>query len=220
VPVTTFVRLRPGTEHRARNILSNQAQLGPFPLERLKRVDKPTTLVTEAVQRIDMRNTAYGLAARGEYGSVVQKGVQKSLPGKYPLSAAQKDILDHIALSQSNLLAAEIAPIPQSPGILTRHIKATGYFLKADVVGTCRVPASAYYSHDKQGNPIERRYENAVVIVMRKEWNAVRESVMRSRLAQRVAIRAAYLLKLGRAHPNDQWWFDMEYIDGVIKSVE
>ena len=44
-----------------------------------------------------MRNTAYGLAARGEYGPVVQKGVQKSLPGKYPLSAAQKDVIDHIA---------------------------------------------------------------------------------------------------------------------------
>jgi epoxyqueuosine reductase len=163
-------------EHRAGDILINQAQLGPLPLERLRRVDKPTTLVTEAVQRIDMRDTAYGLAARGEYGPVVQKGVQKSLPGKYPLSAAQKDILDHIAVFQSNPVAAEIAPIPQEPQILTRHIKASGYFLKADVVGTCRVPPSAYYSHDKQGNPIDVKYENAVVMAMRKEANAVRVS--------------------------------------------
>jgi ferredoxin len=159
-----------------RNILRDQTQLGPFPLERLKRVDKPTTLITDAVQRIDARDTAYGLAARGEYGPAVQQGVQNNLPAKYPLSAAQKDVIDHLALIQSNPPAAEVAPIPQDSQILTRHIKAIGYFLKADIVGACRVPSSAYYSHDKQGNPIDIHYENAVIIVMRKEAKAVRAS--------------------------------------------
>jgi reductive dehalogenase len=73
-------------------------------------------------------------------------------------------------------VAADIAPIPQEPEVLTRHIKSVGYFLKADVMGTCKVPESAYYSHDKQGNPIDAQYENAVVIVMRKELKAVRAS--------------------------------------------
>jgi hypothetical protein len=142
-------------------------------MERLKRVDRPTNTITDAVQRIDLRDTAYGLAARGEYGAVVQKGVQTSLPGKYPLSAAQKDVIDHVALIQSNATAEKIAPIPQDPQVLTRHIKSVGYFLKADVMGVCKIPQSAYYSHDKQGNPIDVRYENAIVIVMRKEWNAI-----------------------------------------------
>jgi reductive dehalogenase len=158
------------------DILHNQKRLGALPMERVRRVDGPTTLVTDAVQRIDMRDRAYDLAARGEYGPAAQKGVQKSLPDKYPLSAAQKDVMDHLALVQRNPVAAEIAPIPHDPGILTRHIKAVGYFLKADVVGACQVPESAYYSHDKQGNPIEDRYANAVVLVMRKEWQAMRAS--------------------------------------------
>ena len=149
---------------------------GPFPMEILKHVEKPTNTITESVQRIDMRNTAYGLAARGEYGSVVQKGVQKSLPGKYPLSAAQKDVIDHIALMTSNPVADQKAPIPQDPGSLSNHIKSVGYFLKADVMGICKVPPSAYYSHDKQGNPIDVRFENAIVIVMRKELNAIQAS--------------------------------------------
>jgi len=51
-----------------KNILYRQDQLGPFPMERLKHVDKPTNTITDAVHRIDMRNNAYGLAARGEYG--------------------------------------------------------------------------------------------------------------------------------------------------------
>ena len=76
-------------------------------MEILKHVEEPTTTITGGIQRIDMRNTAYGLAARGEYGAVVQKGVQKSLPGKYPLSAAQKDVIDHIALIENNPVAAQ-----------------------------------------------------------------------------------------------------------------
>jgi reductive dehalogenase len=163
-------------ENQRRGILYNKEQLGPFPMDRIKRVDAPTNIITDAVQRIDLRNIAYGLAARGEYGPVVQKGVQQSLPGKYPLSAAQKDVIDHIALIQSNSVATQIAPITQDAQVLTRHVKATGYFLKADIVGTCKVPPSAYYGHDKQGNPIDAKYENAIVIVMRKEWNAVHAS--------------------------------------------
>lgn len=161
---------------KKKGVLYNKEQLGTFPMDRIKRVDAPTSIITDAVQRIDMRDTAYGLAARGEYGQAVQKGVQQSLPGKYPLSAAQKDIIDHLSLIQFNPAAAGIAPIPQDPSSLTRHIKAAAYFLKADIVGACKVPTSAYYSHDKQGNPIDAKYENAIVIVMRKEWNAVHAS--------------------------------------------
>jgi reductive dehalogenase len=158
------------------DILQNTKPLESFPMSRIKRVDKPTTLITDAVQRIDLRNIAYGLAARGEYGPVVQKGVQKSLPGKYPLSAAQKDVIDHIALISLNPVADAIAPIPQDPETLTRHIKATGFFLKADLIGVCKVPQSAYYSHDKQGDPINIQYENAILVVMRKDWNVVHAS--------------------------------------------
>jgi len=111
---------------KRRGVLHNRKQLGPFPMGRIRRVDVPTTIITDAVQRVDLRNTAYGLAGRGEYGPAVQKGVQKSLPGKYPLSAAQKDVIDHIALIQRNPVAAESAAtasassgtpwsVPQSP---------------------------------------------------------------------------------------------------------
>ncbi len=158
------------------SLVNKQEQQGPFPMEKVSRVETPTTLLTDGIQRIDIRNTAYGLAARGEYGPAVQKGVQKSLPGKFPLSAAQKDMIDHIALMSANPVSSEKAPIPQDPEYLTQHIKSFGYFLKADIMGTCKVPESAYYSHDKQGNPIQARYENAVVIVMRKQLKAMRAS--------------------------------------------
>lgn len=142
---------------------------GPFPV-RIRRVDQPTTLITDAVQRIDLRDTAYGLAARGEYGPAVQQSVRRLLPEKYPLSAAQKDVVDHVSLIRANPVAPQVAPIPQDPLILSRHIKAVGYFLKADVVGICQVPEFAYYSHDREGNPIAPAYRNAILVVMRKDW--------------------------------------------------
>jgi reductive dehalogenase len=141
-------------------------------MQKIKRVDRPTNRITNDGQRIDLRDLAYGLAARGEYGPAAQRGVQKSLPGKYPLSAALKDVIDYLALMAENPVEKQKAPIPQDPEILTRHIKAAGYFLKADLMGACKVPESAYYSHDKQGNPIEPRYENAIIIVMRKDLQA------------------------------------------------
>jgi len=158
------------------NILSNQRPLAPLPVGRLNRVDQPITRVTNTGQRIDLRDIAYGLAARGEYGPAVQKGVQKSLPGKYPLSAALKNVIDHISFMEGTPVASQKAPIPQEPKILTRHIQAIGYFLKADLMGACRVPETAYYSHDKRGNPIEPRYENAIIIVMRKDLHAMQAS--------------------------------------------
>jgi reductive dehalogenase len=50
--------------------------------------------------------------------------------------------------------------------------------------------------------------------------NLVRTLVMRSRRAQKMAIRAAYWLKPGQDHPDEKWWFDMEYVEDVIVSRE
>jgi len=159
-----------------RDILHNRRQMGSFPMGRINRVAEPTTAITDAVQRVDVRNIAYALAARGEYGPAAQKGVQKTLPDKVPLSAAQKDVVEHLSLLEPNSVAEETAPIPEDPEVLTRHIKATGYFLKADIVAACQVPESAYYSHDKQGNPIDVQYGNAILIVMGKPWKAMHAS--------------------------------------------
>lgn len=173
-----------------KNILTDKRPLGPFPVNRLKRVERPTTRVTNSGQRIDLRDLAYGLAARGEYGPAVQKGVQRSLPGKYPFSAALKDVIDYISLIENTHVPPQIAPIPRDPEILTRHIKSAGYFLKADLMGACKVPESAYYSHDKQGNPIEPRFENAIVVVMRKDLQAMHASTGRDWIGDPISFQA------------------------------
>lgn len=49
--------------------------------------------------------------------------------------------------------------------------------------------------------------------------NLVRAVVIRSRLAQRLSIRAAHLLGTGQDHPEDKWWFDIEDVGGGVIEV-
>ena len=155
--------------------LSNKNQLGPFPVEKLRRVDKPTNLITDNVQRIDQRQTATGKAARGEYGEAVQKGNQR-LTERDPVTEAIIDINHHLGAIKRNDVAPVKAPISNDPEVLSLHIKQLGYFLKADVMGICELPPSAVYSHDRSGNTIDLHYKYAVVIVARKDIKAVKAS--------------------------------------------
>ncbi|MCX6008789.1 MAG: reductive dehalogenase [Chloroflexi bacterium] len=156
-------------------ILFEDGQLGSFPMHRLKHVDEPTTLITDDWQRVDARESAYTYAKRGYYGSVVQRELPR-FAAKYPLAAAQHDILFHICCFKGCQIAANQAPIPENPKVLSRHIKRLGYFLKADVMGICELPKSALYSYDLLGNPVDLDYKYAIVIVVAKEYQTINAS--------------------------------------------
>lgn len=144
-------------------------------MHRLKRVDRPTTLITDDIQRVDYWENALARAERGDYGPAVQKERYR-FSAKYPLSAAQIDVLLHLASIKNNEVAASKAPISDDRAIISCHIKRLGYFLKADIVGICRLPEYALYSHDRAGNPIDTNYQFAIVIVMSKEYKTVKAS--------------------------------------------
>jgi len=48
--------------------------------------------------------------------------------------------------------------------------------------------------------------------------NLVRGMVTRSRAAQRIAIAASGLLGPGQDHPDQKWWFDLEYVGDALRS--
>jgi hypothetical protein len=149
--------------------LSKSGKMGPFPMHRLKRVDKPTTLVTDQVQRIDARELAMLKAARGDYGPVVQKNSGPDR-AKCPVGESISSVLDQIGHFEGSQVAAQKAPITEDPAILSLHIKRTGYFLKAEIMGICELPKYAVYSHDNHGNPIDIDYKYAIVIAVSKEY--------------------------------------------------
>jgi len=159
-----------------RGVLFEDKQLGPFPMHRLRRVDKPTTLITHNIQRVDEREHALNRAARGDYGPAAEKEARR-IGVRYPLAISQKNTaLQLRSLEQNAVVAPDKVPVTQDPKVLSRHIKRLGYFLKADVMGICQLPQSAVYSHDIKGNPIDINYQYAIVIVMSKEYQTVKAS--------------------------------------------
>jgi len=155
--------------------MKENKQLGPFPIEKLRRVDKPTNLITDKVQRIDQRQTPTGKASRGEYGKAVLEG-NKRLQERDPVSEAIIEVNKHLGAIKRSDIAAVKAPISHDPELLSRHIKQFGYFLKADVMGICELPPTAVYSHDRNGNPIDLKYKYAVMIVARKDYPTINAS--------------------------------------------
>src|SRR4030042_3491813 len=102
----------------------------PFPVYRLKRVDRPTTLILDdKVQRVDERENGFNRAARGDFGPVLKR--ERNRGPKYPLHGALlqmqtflKDIVDGVTAKQK-------VPIPDDPAGLSRHIKGVAYFIRA-----------------------------------------------------------------------------------------
>ena len=59
------------------------------------------------------------------------------------------------------------APLPGDPEYLSRHIKETAYFLRADAVGICELPPYAVYSHSAAtGEEIGLDHKYAIALLV------------------------------------------------------
>jgi 3-chloro-4-hydroxyphenylacetate reductive dehalogenase len=148
----------------------------PFPVHTLNRVDRPTTAIDEArIQRCRERDAGFNRARLGEYGPTFQKEVQRFVP-KYPLSNAQAWMMKNMIPLVDGMVAAQKAPLPADPDFLTRHIKETAYFLRADMVGVCELPSYAVYTHKfhltkpDEDTPIELTHKYAIAILVDQDW--------------------------------------------------
>jgi reductive dehalogenase len=140
-----------------------------YPSYKLKRVDHPTTHITPDIARIDQRTEGFLRAERGELGPVVQRENARFVQ-KYPLSAALEAVEQALPLQGS--VVGERAPLPEDPVIMSRHIKEVANFLRADVVGICRLPAYAVYSHNYAGEPIVNNHKYAIAILIDQDYDS------------------------------------------------
>jgi reductive dehalogenase len=165
------------------DVLTKNVQLGPYPMEKLKRVDKPTIKITENVERFDDREHGFSRAGRGDYGPVVQREFYRFVP-KFPLSGAQIDMIGYLSARKENNPAPDIAPLPEDPDVLSRHIKSAAYFLGADVAGICELPQYAVYSHYSKvinnkmvTKPVELNHKYAIVIGIDQHYKTLDGSI-------------------------------------------
>jgi reductive dehalogenase len=142
-----------------------------FPMDSIKRVDRPTTIIEDAkVKRVDERESGFNRAARGDFGPYLKEQRPKFVM-KHPLSGALgqmqfflKDIVD-------GMVAKQKAPLPRDPAMLSLHIKELAYFLRSDAVGICELPPYAVYTNSfPHGEAVECNHKNAIAILVDQDW--------------------------------------------------
>ena len=149
-----------------------RSRLGCYPMEKLRRVDRPTIRITDDVKRFDEREHAFARAMRGDLGPVPQREMGRFVP-KYPLGNSFMKMTMPMAANVDGEVAPITAPIPQDPQILSQHIKQLGYFLRADIVGICELPQYAIYSHDMMGNEVNLEHKNAIIVVVDQDYDTM-----------------------------------------------
>jgi len=156
-------------------VLAGRNQLGPYPMEQLKRLEKPTTKITDNIERTDEREHGWNRAERGDFGGVVQREHVR-FSQKYPISNTMLEMLFTFRPMVDGEVAPSQAALPQAPELLSRHIKSLGYFLRADIVGICQLPQWAVYSYNRKGNPIKLNHKFAIVVVIDQDYKTMNGS--------------------------------------------
>lgn len=190
--------------------------LGKYPMEKIKRVDRPTTRITDDVPRVPKRANFFVRAAHGDLGPKPKREIRRFVR-KYPFSLAMGEMMQTQVPLHDGEVHPEKAPLPDDPQELANHIKSMCYFLDADVVGICEVPEYAWYSHDLEGNPIEPRHKYGIVLLIDQgfetmdassgdDWISGAQSYRAYLNGSAIACNVAnYIRKLGyeaRAHTN------------------
>lgn len=192
------------------DILYSDAQLGPYPDHLLKRVDAPTNRIPGPVDRRSERENVFNKSLMGDFGEDLQREF-KRLSTRYPIVAAIQDLQTHIAAygEKRTPVAANKAPLPDDPHVMSRHLKALGYYLGADQVRIGPLAPEAVYCEDVRRSPIEAPYKYAVVFACRKHprsmsasngWDDI-VSPLSHQVYQKLAViteaTAGYLRRLG-----------------------
>jgi len=162
-------RRRTGHEARRKPLMTGRPyRLGPHPVERLKRVDRPTTLIDEPrVPRFPKRADFFARALFGDMGKPVQEAAKGGMYVlKSPIGACARRALGALLLLQFGDARGPVHPSAADPARNAGNLKGASHFLSVDAVGLSRVPDWAWYSHDSGGNPIAPYHANAVCMLL------------------------------------------------------
>ena len=210
---------RPGWEDA--QLAQRPLHLGRYPMESIKRVPEPSTLVLrDEIVRNSKRADLFTRALVGDLGDKA-KTERMRFATKHPLAFAMTPLIRNMVPLQGTRepltptgLAGDVSDAQRNAD----SVKALAYFLGADVVGTCEAEPWMYYSHDaEEGKPIAPYHRHCVVMLLDQgfetmegasgdDWISGAQSMrgyMRGALI--AGVMAAHLRRLGyssRAHTN------------------
>ena len=164
--------------------------MGKYPMHRLKRVERPTTLITDDIQRVPKRAGFFVRAFYGDLGPVAGREIRRFIT-KNPLNAALGHLhWKHVPVHKGEP-APDKAPLPGAEE-MTAHIKSLCHFLDADMVGICEMPEWAWFSHDTDGTPITTQHKYAIVVVIDQGWDSFEGSSGDDWISGAMSYRAYY----------------------------
>src|SRR3972149_769363 len=97
-----------------RGTTPKNSRSGPYPMEKLRKGDKPTTVISENIARFDERQHGFARAGRGELGPVPQREMARFVP-KYPLGGTFARMTASLAPVVDGEVASSRAPLPEDP---------------------------------------------------------------------------------------------------------
>jgi ferredoxin len=192
--------------------------MGRYEMERINRVDEPTTLVLrDEIKRMPKRADLFSRALAGDLGEKLAKE-RRRFAVKHPLAFAMTPLIRNMVPMQGTREGLGGNAKHGDRGFNSNSVKALGYYMGADLVGISRAEPWMYYSHDdEKGEPIQPYHPYAVVMLIDQgfetmegasgdDWISGAQSMrayMRGALI--AGIMAAHLRRLGwsaRVHSN------------------
>ena len=147
--------------------------LSRFPLETVKRVERPTTLIIDdEVPQVPKRAAFFERALRGDLGAKA-KTERTRFAFKHPSSWSLLQLIRALVPHQGGETAKADQSRYADPAANAKAIKSLGYFLGADQVGICEIPRYAWHSHKEDGKPIEMYHRYAVVMVIDQGYDTM-----------------------------------------------
>jgi ferredoxin len=161
-----------GRERRRR--ARRATHLGAYPMETVKRVDRPTTLILDdEVPRVSRRAAFFERALRGDLGAKAQKE-RNRFAFKQPHTAGMLPSIRSMVPRQDGEPDGHADKGKYGdPAANSRALKSLSHLLGADITGICEVPDYAWFSHGADGEPIEIRHKYAVVMVIDQEFDTM-----------------------------------------------
>jgi ferredoxin len=161
-----------GRERHRRN--ARATHLGDYPMETVKRVDKPTTLILDdEVPQVSKRATFFDRALRGDLGDKSQRERHR-FSFKQPHTAGMMPSMRSMVGKQSGLENKQAdTTLYADPAANSRALKSLSYLLGSNMTGICEIPRYAWYSHGADGTPVSTNHRYAVVMLIDQEFDTM-----------------------------------------------
>lgn len=184
---------RPGSDRLAGE--GRPLHLGRYPMEKLPRSPAPTTRITDDIPRVPERANFFVRAKHGDLGDAAKRELTR-FGYKTPTANTYHELIKTLLPAQDGPVAERAKERP-GPEENARSIKALIHYLGGDMVGICEAPDFAWYSHDREGRPIDPDHRYAITIVIDQGFQTMEGSSgddwISSSQSQRAYLRGAQI---------------------------